>query len=108
MIRYVRIHVYTCDCMKEGQSKKRNITLSVNSDIARKAKSSLALSGKTMSKVFEEALESYVSGWWISSMAAQLGIKVGSINPRDIPKIRPKAPKNFDSASIIRKMREGL
>ena len=88
--------------------RKRNVTLSVDSEVVRKAKSSLVLNGKTMSKVFEEALQNYVSSIWISSLESSLGIKLGKINPRDMPKLRPKAPKGWSSSSVIREMRGSM
>ncbi len=92
----------------DSTGKKRNVTLSIDAEVARKAKASLALSGKTMSGVLEEALESYIGSIWIESLALELGIKLGRINPRDIPKLRPKAPKGYSSLAIIREMRGSL
>ncbi len=87
-------------------SKKRNVTLSVDSDVVRRAKSSLVLSGKTMSEVFEEALGRYAVGQELDDLAEKLGIKLSRTSPKDIKKRRPIAPPGFNSAEVIRQMRE--
>ncbi len=90
------------------QNKKRNITLSVDAEVARKAKSSLALSGKTMSGVLEDALEGQITEFKINALASALGIKIERISKGEVKKKRPKAPPGFDSTSIIREMRSRL
>ncbi len=85
--------------------KKRNVTLSVDEDTVRKAKSSLALSGKTMSEVLEEALEGHLSEFQINSLASKLGIKLRRMSSIEIKKRRPRAPEGFNSSSAIKEMR---
>lgn len=92
----------------DARGRKRNVTLSVDAEVARRAKASLALSGKTMSEVLEDALEGQIAGWKINSLASELGVRLEKVSSQDVKKKRPKAPRGFDSASIIREMRSRL
>ena len=84
---------------------KRKVTLSVDSEVVRRAKAALLASGKTMSGVFEEALKEQMTGRWIISVTDGLKKEFGKIPQGSTSEPRPKVPKGFGSAKIIRDLR---
>ncbi|MEM1509191.1 MAG: DUF6364 family protein [Thermofilaceae archaeon] len=82
---------------------KRKLTLSIDENLVREVKAILASEGSSLSRVVEEFLSSLTSGW-LEKIAEDLGLgSLDPLNPADIPSLRPKG---YDSAKLVRELRE--
>lgn len=94
---FIRVYVYTCIIMP-----KTKLTLTIDKDVIRKAKSRLALEDKSISEVVEVLLKSYAISW-IDKLMAQLGIKERYLSYDSVIKNRKRG---LDAGKIIRSMRD--
>jgi hypothetical protein len=83
---------------------KTKLTLTIEKDIVRQAKSKLALEDKSVSEIVEVLLKSYVTNSWIDELMASLGIKKRYVSYDSVMKNRKRG---LDSGKIIRSMRDG-
>jgi hypothetical protein len=82
---------------------KVKLTLTVDKDVVRIAKSRFALQNISISEAVEDLLESYTD-YWIERMMNKLGVKKRYVSYRDVIKNRPKGV--VDSGKILREMRD--
>ncbi len=82
---------------------RRKLTLSIDENLIREIKAILASEGSSLSSVVEEFLGSLTSRW-LEEMAEDLGL--GSLDPLDPADIPGSRPEGYDSAKLIRELRE--
>ncbi|MBO3832881.1 MAG: hypothetical protein FGF51_05785 [Candidatus Brockarchaeota archaeon] len=82
---------------------RRKLTLSIDENLLREIKGILAGEGSSLSRVVEEFLGSLTSRW-VEGMAEDMGL--GSLDPLDPADIPRSRPKGYDSAKLIRELRE--
>lgn len=82
---------------------RRKLTLSIDENIIREIKAILASEGSSLSSVVEEFLGSLTSRW-LEEMAEDLGL--GSLDPLDPAEIPSSRPEGYDSARVVRELRE--
>ncbi|MCX8183310.1 MAG: DUF6364 family protein [Crenarchaeota archaeon] len=82
---------------------RRKLTLSIDENLIREIKAMLASEGSSLSSVVEEFLGSLTSRW-LEEMAEDLGL--GGLEPLDPADIPGSRPKGYDSAKLVRELRE--
>ncbi len=83
---------------------RRKLTLSIDENLLREIKGILAGEGSSLSRVVEEFLGSLLTSRWVEGMAEDLGL--GSLDPLDPADIPSSRPKGYDSAKLVRQLRE--
>lgn len=82
---------------------KVKLTLTIDKDVVRIAKSRFALQNMSISEAVEDLLESYTD-YWIERMMKNIGIKKRYVSYSDVVKNRPVGL--VDSGKILREMRD--
>ena len=83
--------------------KRTKVTLSVDEDTLREAKSYLAGKDHTLSRVLEEALRELLSSNQLQGIATKLGVNVKYVSYDEVARARPTG---IDAGRIVREMRD--
>lgn len=81
---------------------KAKLTLTVDKETIRYAKSRFALEGTSISQVVEDLLKSY-TGSWIDKMMEELGVRERHVGYADVVMGRSRG---LDAGKLVREMRD--
>ncbi|MET1160547.1 MAG: DUF6364 family protein [Thermoprotei archaeon] len=82
---------------------KRKLTLSISEDLLNEVKKILAIEGRSLSSVVEEYLEYLVFEKWIEELSRELGLDI--LEPTTENEIPSRRPRGYDSAKIVKELR---
>ncbi len=83
---------------------KRKLTLSIKEDLVDEVKKIVVERGESLSNIVERYFEYLASTRWIDALARDLGL--GVLEPTTSSEIPSSRPKGFDSAKIVRELRD--
>ncbi len=82
---------------------KRKLTLSIRGDLIDEVKKIVVERGESLSSVVEKYFEYLVFTRWVDELARDL--ELGSLEPTTSSEIPSGRPKGFDTARIVRELR---
>lgn len=86
---------------------KKKLTLSIDEDVIKRAKSALVLKNKTLSEIVEERLLSIYASNEMDNAMRNSGLECRYVNPDDIRRKRSNM-KLTNSSETIREMRDEM